>query len=103
MIDTHGLLLRAYGLADGAFVGGGLHGARDHNFAEPLVFGIGTWTGPFHYYAPERWALFQRRAPELVIAVDKSELLVSPSNGRRLPVQRGIPRYDAAGSRRSSR
>ncbi|MCA9645600.1 MAG: hypothetical protein KC492_33145 [Myxococcales bacterium] len=66
VIDVLGFLMPLYARAVGAFVGGGLHGVRDHNFVEPLLFGAPTWTGPHHFWSPERWDLLQSLAPNLV-------------------------------------
>lgn len=74
VVDAHGLLFASYQHALGAFIGGGLHGLRDHNYSEPLVFGTPTWTGPFHLWSPERWQLLQQHAPGLVTELSASQL-----------------------------
>ncbi len=74
VLDVLGFLMPLYQRARGAFIGGGLHGVRDHNFCEPLVFGTPTWTGPHHFWSPERWGLLQRHAPELVRVLEPNQL-----------------------------
>ncbi|MCA9632327.1 MAG: hypothetical protein KC766_31960 [Myxococcales bacterium] len=74
VLDVLGFLMPLYQQACGAFIGGGLHGVRDHNYFEPLLFGTPTWTGPHHYWSPERWRLLQAHAPELVRVLAPAKL-----------------------------
>ncbi len=69
VVDVFGILKHVYATADGAYIGGGVNALYDHNFGEPLAFGLPTWTAPFHHWSPERWELMQQRAPDLARVV----------------------------------
>lgn len=60
VVDCVGMLRAIYGLGEGAFVAGSLLASSGHNFCEPMVFGIPTWTGPNHYADFRGWQEAQR-------------------------------------------
>lgn len=55
VVDCVGMLRAIYGLGKGAFVAGSLLASSGHNFCEPLVFGVPTWTGPNQHANIEEW------------------------------------------------
>jgi hypothetical protein len=60
VVDCVGMLRAVYGLAQGAFVAGSLLASSGHNFCEPLVFGVPTWTGPNHHANIREWEQARR-------------------------------------------
>lgn len=58
IIDNIGMLMRIYGMADAAWVGGAFRTGL-HNILEPAAFGIPVYFGPKHEKFPEAAALIK--------------------------------------------